>query len=79
MLSHDQLRRNQTIESETSESFDDPETAVPDHVGSDSTETSDPTETHPPEIIQHESPGVGVGVEGCRYPSHDRHPPDRVV
>lgn len=41
----DQLRRNRTIEIETSKLFNDLETAVPDHVGSVSTETRDPMET----------------------------------
>ena len=74
----DQLRRNQTTEIETPESLDDPEAVVPDPVGSDSTKTQDPTET-PPEIVRQESPGVGAGVEGRRYPSRDRRPPDRFV
>ena len=44
----DQLRRNRTIEIEMPESLDDPETVVPNHMESDSTEIRDPTETSPP-------------------------------
>ena len=50
---------------------------MPDHGGSDSTETRDPTEIPLPDILWHESSGVFTGVEGHWYPSRDRRPPDR--
>ena len=40
----DQLRRNQRTQIEMPESLDDPEAVVPDHGGSESAETWDPTE-----------------------------------
>ena len=66
----DHLRRNRTAEIETPKSLDDPEAVVPDHGGSDPTETQDCMEI-PPDIIWHKLPGVGAGVKGCWYPSTD--------
>ena len=76
----DQLRRNWTIEIETPESLDDPDCGAEPHgkwLYWDQGLHGDLPP--PPMIIRRESSCVGEGVEGHRYLSPRRRPPDRSV